>query len=206
MTVKDVIETAQAAVTIVAIVIGGIWTHQVFLKERQNYPHANIEQRTSHVALPNKSNLVRVGIDLTNTGTSLLVLNRSVVRIQQILPAPPCSLGDRCALAEVDLALRQIELDSDRFSWPMIAQRKKEWSNTVIEPGERDSFDFEFALPAEVKVIRIYTNFDRKEMPKGSAGLSWFMSLFHRERTDPPTSWSASSYYEIGKPKENKDR
>ena len=40
----------------------------MFIKEREEYPHANIELKLSHVALSERVNLLRIAIELSNTG------------------------------------------------------------------------------------------------------------------------------------------
>ena len=66
---KEKVDIIQGLVTIAAIIIGGIWTYNVFIKERREYPHANIEQKITHLALSDQQNLLQLGLELTNTGT-----------------------------------------------------------------------------------------------------------------------------------------
>lgn len=94
-TPKDWVDIVQSVVTIVAVVVGGIWTYDVFIKERRDYPHANIEHKTTHLSLTDKKRLLRVGLDLTNAGSSLMEIDQSIVRIQQI----PQQLPVRMSLA-----------------------------------------------------------------------------------------------------------
>src|SRR5579871_2667088 len=96
MTFKEKVETTQAIVTIVAVFIGGLWTYNAFVKERQEYPHANIEQKISHAELSERLILLTVDIQLSNTGTTQIRVARSVVRVQQVLPLLPCTKVDRC--------------------------------------------------------------------------------------------------------------
>ena len=146
MAFKDIVERTQAIVTIIAVVTGGVWTYNIFIMERKNYPHAIIEQKTSHVALSERANLLRVGIEVTNTGSSKLALGESMIRIQQILPVLPCSNDGPCVADEVNGALKERERKTDRFSWPVIAERKKNFEQSLeIEPGEKDNIDYHHA-------------------------------------------------------------
>ncbi len=191
MAFKDTVQTVQAMVTICAIVIGGIWSYNLFIKERKHYPHANIEQKNSHVALSDRTNLLRVGIELTNTGSSRLLLGESIIRVQQILPLPPCPKQGPCAADEVKGALSKVERSTDRFSWPLIAERTGNFEGAFdIEPGEKDFVEFEFAVPSEVKVVRIYSYFqnDKKAEDGHEVG------------------WSVSSYYDFGVSKGGGDK
>src|SRR5260370_42037668 len=89
--VKEKLEIAQAIVTIAAVIVGGVWTYNLFIKERHEYPHANIVQKLSHVALSEQASLLRVGIELTNTANSLMKIVKSIILVIQILPSLPCT-------------------------------------------------------------------------------------------------------------------
>lgn len=175
MTFKDKIETVGTMVTIGAILVGGLWTYKLFIEERKHYPHANIEQKVSHVQLSDRTNLLRVGIELTNSGTSRLRSDKAIVRIQQILPVPPCIGEGPCAKEEVISALKDPERKADRFSWPMIAEREHNVGQFLdIEPGEKDLVEFEFVVPTEVTVVRIYSYFRNDQRSKqGSDEIGW---------------------------------
>jgi hypothetical protein len=136
--VKEAIDVLQGLVTIVAVFVGGFWTYDVFIKERRNYPHANIEHKISHLALSDRQNLLLVGLELTNTGSSLLRVRQQIIRIQQILPALECEDNKTCAPTELKEAAGNIQRKQDRFSWPLIAERVVTLSPAAeIEPGEK---------------------------------------------------------------------
>ena len=186
MIFKDMVSTAKSIITIAAIFVGGLWTYDLFIMERKHYPHANIEQKISYVALSEQTNLLRVGIELTNTGNSRLLSSKSIVRIQQILPVPSCPEQGPCVEEEVNNALKEIGRKANRFSWPLIAERENSFKNPLdIEPGEKDFIEFEFVVPAKIKVVRIYSYFsnDLKSKDQNEVG------------------WSISSHYGFGKSK-----
>ena len=184
MTFKEKIETTQAIVTIFAILVGGIWGYNLFIRERKHYPHTNIEQKVSHIALSDDINLLRVDIGLTNTGKSMLVLKKSIIRVQQILPVLPCMEPEACAVKQVNAALKETERKEDRFTWPLLSKRNKIFEKPLdIEPGEKDVIDFEFAIPSKVEAVRIYSYFRNEEKTKGK----------------DEVGWSTSTYYDFGK-------
>jgi hypothetical protein len=133
-TFKDWIDITQSIVTISAVFVGGFWTYDVFIKERHDYPHANVEQKINHLSLADKELLLRVGLDLTNTGSSLLEIDRSTIRIQQILPLASCS-NDPCAMSQLKDAAAAVERKDDRFNWPLIADRDDKRSKQDKEIG-----------------------------------------------------------------------
>jgi hypothetical protein len=105
LTLKEKVEIAQAIVTMGAVFIGGLWTYELFIKERQEYPHANIEQKISHLPLSDKANLLHVEINVANTGKSLIAIEQSTIRVQQILPLSSCPEDDApCAAKELNEA------------------------------------------------------------------------------------------------------
>jgi hypothetical protein len=186
-TFKEKLEIVQSIVTISAVIVGGIWTYNVFIKERREYPHANIEQKLSHVQLSDQINLVRVGIDVTNTGNHLLTIGQSTIRVQQVLPSLPCPNDGACAAKQVNEALQTVDQQSDRFSWPLLAERIVSFDPAVdIEPGEKQSFDFEFVISSKVKVARIYV-YVRNDKKFGEGA---------------DIGWTASSLYDIGAQKQ----
>jgi hypothetical protein len=180
-TLKDWVDVAQSVVTIVAVIVGGIWTYDVFIKERRDYPHANIEHQITHLALSDKQNLLRVGLDLTNAGSSLMKIDHSLIRIQQILPAASCS-NDPCATSQLKEALAGIERKEDRFAWPLIAERTVT-DPIEIEPGEKQSLDYEFVIESTVKAVRIYTYFKNEQRSKEDKEQGWDMSGFYNFST-----------------------
>jgi hypothetical protein len=181
-TFKEKVEIAQAIVTIVAVFVGGLWTYDVFIKERRAYPHANIEHKITHLALSEQENLLRVGLDITNAGSSLMAIQQSTIRVQQILPPAECETDSPCAPSELREAAANSKRKDDRFTWPLIGERIATFEPAVeIEPGERQNFDFEFITPREVKAVRIYTYIRNEQEYK----------------KNNEEGWAASSYYDF---------
>lgn len=178
-TLKDWVDIAQSVVTIVAVIVGGLWTYDVFIKERHDYPHANVEQKITHLTLPDKENLLRVGLDLTNTGNSLMAIDQSIVRVQQILPLASCA-AEPCAASQMKEALANVDRNEDRFTWPLIAERNMTFKPSAeIEPGEKQSFDFEFVTPSNVRAVRIYTYFRNEQKSKRGTEIGWTASSYY---------------------------
>lgn len=96
-----------------------------------------MEHALSHIALSKDINLLRVSMTVKNTGTSMLEIKKMFIRVQQILPVPPCADTQPCAADQVNKALRGVERKEDRFSWPLISERTKYWDTPIeIEPSE----------------------------------------------------------------------
>jgi hypothetical protein len=152
----------------------------LFVKERANYPHAKINHALSHLALSEDSNLLRLSMAITNTGTSRLEIKKMLIRVQQILPAPPCADKQPCAVKQFDQALRQVERKEDRFSWPLISERIKNWDTPIeIEPSEEDQIDFEFAIPSKVTDARVYSYIRNEAKVSARGEIGWFVSSYY---------------------------
>ncbi|MGA2465646.1 MAG: hypothetical protein ABSH06_14970 [Thermodesulfobacteriota bacterium] len=185
MSLKEKVETLKAGFGIVAILVAGFWTYYHFIMERRNFPHANIEQKISHISLSKNINLLRLNIELTNTGNARLVSHRSIARIQQILPILSCKENDPCSVKQVNAALKETQRKENRFSWPLVAERETIFKPALeIEPNEKDIIDFEFAVPSSIKVLRVYSYFRNDKKTKGDKN---------------EIGWSVSNYYDFRK-------
>jgi hypothetical protein len=155
--VKEWVALVQSMVTIFAVFVGGWWSYRLFIEQREQYPHANVEFKLSDIAFSERVNLLRVGIELTNVGRSLIEIEKTIIRVQQILPSLPCPQDEACAVREVDEALNHVERQRDRFPWMLIAERENSFNPPyAIEPGgEKQTRDFEFVTPSDVKVVRV---------------------------------------------------
>jgi hypothetical protein len=81
----------------------------------------------------------------------------------------------------VNDAVEKVLRNNDHFDWPLIAERTSDATASIeIEPGEKQDLEFEFGVPAEVKVVRVYTYFRNNQIKSG------------RE-----IGWSASSDYDF---------
>lgn len=78
-----------------------------------------------------------------------------------------------------------VERKDDRFAWPLIAERDVK-TTIEIEPGEKQSLDYEFVIPSTVKAVRIYTYFRNEQRSKEGREIGWY----------------ASSYYDFSKAKD----
>lgn len=177
---KNALDILQSLVTIVAVVVGGAWTYLLFIQGRNWSPHANIEHKISHIELSKELNLIRVEVDVSNTGTSQLRLAKTVIRIQQILPISSCPEKVSCAKQEVKIASERIERDNDGFTWPLVAKRETTSEDVgPIEPGEKQLLEYEFVLPSDVKIVRVYTYFKNGVVSKPNNEIGWEASSYY---------------------------
>lgn len=158
---KQVVETIQAVATIMALLIGGIWSYNVFIKHRELYAKANIQHKVGSVKLTKDKVLLRVTVSIENSGNVLLSLREGEVRIERVLPLS-------------DLSQKKLGNDSDLIVdgnphvWPAIKIRRLKWERGGfnIEPGERDEIPSDFVLSSNLQVVNVYTHFKNPNDPR----------------------------------------
>jgi hypothetical protein len=166
---KEVLDIIQAIVTVAAVLVGGVWTYILFIKERHDYPHLNLEHIISHVLLPKHTVLLRVGIKVENIGQVRALTSETIIRVQQILPIAHCAQPDKCISVDLNKEVNNINSDFDRLDWPLLVKRVSS-DGREIEPSERENLDFEFVVPDYIKVVRVYTFI--RVCPRTSCGIA----------------------------------
>lgn len=149
------IQSIEAVVTILAIIIGGIWTYVLFVKNREKFPKADIKHIVEKI---NKSNevVIRLTIEVKNLGKTKLPITSGEVRLQQIKPSTAA------VLKAVEM-FKGIEDNKKReIRWPILEERifsfKKD--KYELEPTEKDNFEFDFIVSDEIELIQFYTHIE----------------------------------------------
>ena len=166
----SLLRAIQSIFTVIAIVVGGLWTYVLFIKRRQKYPRANITQRVQRYLLSDKKLLLRVSVQVSNNGEILLPITSGFCRVQQMIP---CT-DDFChSLEYSDDSGEQYKTELD---WPLIDERKLMFKKgeLEIEPGERDELHFEFVLDTDVKAVVVYTYLENAK--KKQQGIGWHVT------------------------------
>ena len=128
--------------TVGAIALGGYW----FLKEERNLPKLNcsISLKERHVA---NTRVLFATVSITNVGTVPVELSSLKYRIQKI--SPVVKLPDR---RDRDGTFAWLE---ETFT-PVPADVK-------LAPNETDQIEFEYILPKDVSIIKVYTELYKKD-------------------------------------------
>jgi hypothetical protein len=150
---KNLSAALQSLATITAMSIGGVWTYFLFVKNRQRFPKANIDQTIDVVDLPSEKLLVHVSARVSNTGKVLVSINSAKTRIQRIVPVEP-------HIRElIDAGSDPVPAGKHEVPWPMIG--KREWTfhdgEAEIEPGEAEILDSEYIINNDTETIVVYT-------------------------------------------------
>jgi hypothetical protein len=134
---------------VVAIVVGAIWTYRRFIKQREDFPRATLEQITTHRELSSEHTYLRVAVKIDNVSAVLLQTDKVRTYVYQVRPVTN-------ELAEL-LAEGRLVLEGEReASWPCVA-RFEGPAPGKIEPGEGDEFGFDFVIPTDVTTVFIYS-------------------------------------------------
>ena len=134
---------------IAAIAVGGWWTYNRFIRQREEFPRATLEQVVAHRELDRHSTFLRVAVKVDNVSAVLLETDRVRTDVYQVLP-----VTDEAAEA---LAAGQLVPDGSRDAgWPCIAFFEGPGPGQ-IEPGEGDEFGFDFVIPTEVSTLFVYS-------------------------------------------------
>lgn len=168
--IKEYIETTASALTLFAVIIGGIWTYMLFVKTRQKYPSGNISQVIQHRTLSETMVWLRVTITIQNTGKVLLSLVRARTWVQQILPA------DEDIMEKVK-EYEQAGGDKIEIQWPALDDKVIDWAEgdyVEIEPGEQDQIIFDFILEREVQTVVAYSYL--KNITKRKREIGWSLT------------------------------
>lgn len=183
---KLYVEVIQAALTSVAIVVGGIWTYQQFIRERPNKGHLVILQSAQDFVLSAGQIFVQVRIELENVGSSRVLIYDGVTRLQQILP-----LSEKISRAiegsDADLTRRFTERQT--LPWPIICSGHLSSMQRSLEPGEKLFLTQDFLVPNTVRLLRAYSYFtgdaqDSDQSGRWADGIVFTLNSMAKEPSD----------------------
>lgn len=162
--IQEIVGLIQSFITIFAIIIGGIWSYNTFVRTRQKYPNAELSFEVIHRVISHDKIFLNVTVHITNNSNVLLCINSEIIRVQQVLPVLPNFLK------AIDIKDKRIKNDLTEILWPQIDGyitqeqiEKIDYSYEPIretwielEPGERGNRRYDFILNSEVQVVKIY--------------------------------------------------
>ena len=180
---KDELGVAQSIITILAILVGGVFAILKFQLFRDFEPHLSISQVVSHRFVGSKYVHIAVTSLLSNNSRVRLELNSGFVRVQKIAPTTDADVVD--LYAQVFLQNEQEDLQ-----WPTLDefQRTSTRERLMIEPGESHQETCEFIISVDVQSILVHTYFYNSRYSLGSRSAEgWAATTFH-DMIGQPTS------------------
>lgn len=172
--IKDVADIVQALITSLALIIGGLWSYQLFVRKRQRFPRAKIEHRVTQRAVSAGATLLTIDIIISNPGDVLLSLVEGKIEVRQALP-PGTNFLQMLTGSQLTIG-RRVEF----VDWPALFSYSEDWSGkhiVEIEPGESEQMLYTLLVQAEVKTIYIASFF--RNVSKRRKELGWRLETFH---------------------------
>jgi hypothetical protein len=168
----------------VGIIVAAYW----FFRRRQRHCRAVVTHTIIHRPLGEKR-WVRLSLTIENKGDVLLPLEKITIWVFRGLPLEP-DLAKRIKSTKstsIDL-YRGVGTDGE-FQWPKISEREFKVSNNEIEPGESESFHFDFAI--DIKITSIFLrSYNNNNTKRGiiSKEIGWTVDSFCDFLERQPTS------------------
>lgn len=212
MTLLQKIQSVQSAVSVVALLVGGAWAYNEFIRERPDRARAEIEIASiQRLALSSDKILIRTDVRISNSGRVQIQIDDVLYKIEQVLPAcdserdvPPGCYRDPMLDADVHAKDR----NASRINWPDIAVfRGNVGGKMLLEPGEGQSVEFEFIVPADVQAVRVFAYIQNEALCTVSASKKRndAVSTGSRKNGQDRVSsecigWTASALYDVRGP------
>jgi hypothetical protein len=152
---KDIIDITHNIIVILAIISAGLW----FYLKGQIRPKVDIKHEIVCQNIHNNNNLVNVVINLKNIGETPIELIAGTVRLQKITPL------DDDLKKDIDSGVDIIDRKHGIvLKWPYACKEGKyEIAESIfIEVGETRRIDYDFIIPSDVTMIKIYSYFEEK--------------------------------------------
>lgn len=153
--VESIAAAAESIITVFALLVGGWWSYQLFVRKREKYPRAKTTHSLCSLGRVPGKKLIRVSVKVENAGGVLLMLDKGTVCIYTVQPLPEDwhisalagktpPRGDHC-----------------EFEWPLVEEFELNWQagNYRIEPQESEDFHFDVAVEESIQSLQIYSYF-----------------------------------------------
>lgn len=171
---EHVSKVIESLITAGGIVVGGLWTFRLFVKNRLNQPRADVQHEVAVRHLGAERLLIHVAVKVHNESPILMKITSGKVQLIPMLP-PAAGLKQ---LLESGKGLR--ESGSGELSWPDTQELDFHWEEEKrheIEPQESDEFHFDFIAPHSLRTFQIYSYV--KNIAKPNKEIGWSVQTIH---------------------------
>ena len=142
-TFESIAHIAQA----IGLLLGGIWAYYLFVRQRLGRCRINLEHSVQTMKLDGDY-LVRILLEIKNTGTVLVAPSVGAVRLHQVAPADPAHL------ATVKTTAKTAEENWPQLGSTFTLNLEK---HLRLEPGERERYAIDFVVPSTVKGVQVHS-------------------------------------------------
>jgi hypothetical protein len=175
--IKARVEILRSVTEGIAIVIAGVWTYEVYIKNRYDHPYPKIQQSVKYYPLGNSFNYLSVFITVTNEGKTKLDLSSGVILVRKVIPLSGYikSMMETSTVEDIrkgknsrqDTKEKLFIDQSQRVGWPTLGERT--WKENLrgnmheLEPGQTREIQFDFLFKDKVDVIEVISYFEFKK-------------------------------------------
>ena len=172
--IKDVAAAIQSAVTVIAIVTGGIFALFKLQAFRDFEPHVDVTHDIRHRLMNNTYLHIDVRATLHNTSRVKIEFRRARFSVQQVLPNSNEDIREKHDQVFIKEEKRDIQ-------WPVLNVIDHAWDpgKLVVEPDEKHSESQEFiVLKENAETVRIDTFFFDQRFAEPSDEFGWSATTF----------------------------
>ena len=175
--IKDLAGIFQSAITVFAIVVGGVFAWFKLQAFRDFEPHLTISHEVHHRIISDSYVHIDVTATLHNSSRVNIELGEADFRLQQVSP-----LSD----SQVESLYAEVfaEEEHTHVQWPILSQVQRDWGkgDLIVEPGESHQESYDFIVSTDVESVSLYT---------------YFYNPGYREGSHTAQGWRATTVYDI---------
>ena len=176
---KDAIASLGSIVTMLGIIVGGLWVYLVFVRQRQKYPRAKVLHSIKIMPISDSKCFLRLTITVENTGDVLIAPDMLKVGIHQIRPWPPPITGwDPLCTRPLNATNGEYE-----FDYLVKDEIKLAPAELQIEPHESDETNVDVVLPTSAQTISCYSyvrnTSKKRRVFRKSSEIGWHTTTLH---------------------------
>ena len=166
--IKEVLLSLQAAVTTLAIVVGGFLAYRRLQIFRTFEPHLTISNKVSHRPIGESYVHVAVTATLHNSSKVKMEIREAVFLLQKIAPVS----DDVVEVLYAEYAEAFEKGEYKYIQWETLDEIPLTWDKDVVivEPGEMHQETCEFIAPNDVESAIIYSYFYNSRVPQVPQG------------------------------------
>jgi hypothetical protein len=171
---KDAASALESVAKVLALLVGGWWTWQIYVRKRVRFPSVKVDHVIKHWEDAGLK-FLHVTLRITNTGNVLLPIAEGCTWVQQVTPL---SEEIQSAISAGDDPARP---KTTEFPWPLIEKRDLNAEDYEIEPGEAEEFHFDFTMNKGVSRVLIYSHIENAKKKKwlSAKKIGWNLSTLY---------------------------
>jgi hypothetical protein len=164
--VKTVVGIAKDAIEALAVIVGGWWTYNRFVRNRLDHAHIGFDLGLRFIAKQGDNWLVEVEAELENKGSVRQQLYQFEFRLRYLNRTDALKLGSPDILKQVDV--KHLAAQGPFF--------KDDWKYAFLEPGTKQRFTHVAKLPVTASSALVWSRF--KYLPDADADFHTAQRLF----------------------------